>query len=100
MRPATDVPPPGSLKVVNAVVPRAQVLSTALALAARIAANAPLAVQASKRVALGIHSGEIPSEQKAWELTRLEIRRLMESADAKEGPRAFAEKRTPVWKGE
>ncbi|HEX2885944.1 crotonase/enoyl-CoA hydratase family protein [Vineibacter terrae] len=88
------------LGLVNAVVPQAQVLPTALALAARIAANAPLAVQASKRVALGIHSGEIPSEQKAWELTRLEIRRLMESADAKEGPRAFAEKRTPVWKGE
>ncbi|TWS93901.1 crotonase/enoyl-CoA hydratase family protein [Reyranella sp. CPCC 100927] len=88
------------LGLVNAVVPQDQVLHAALALAAKITANAPLAVQASKRVALGIVSGEIPSEQTAWELTRQEIRRLMESADAKEGPRAFAEKRTPVWRGE
>ena len=88
------------LGLVNAVVPQDQVMAAALTLAAKIAANAPLAVQASKRVALGIESGEIPSDQKAWELSRLEIKQLLASSDAKEGPRAFAEKRTPVWTGE
>ena len=87
------------LGLVNRVVPQDQVLPAALALAETICVNAPLAVQASKRLARGIADGAIPSEQNAWERTAAEIATVMRSADAKEGPRAFAEKRAPVWEG-
>ena len=85
--------------LVNAVVPADRVLPEALALAHRIAANAPLAVQASKRVARGIRDGAVPAEADAWAASNHEILALMGSEDAIEGPMAFAEKRTPVWKG-
>jgi crotonobetainyl-CoA hydratase len=84
--------------LVNAVVPADQVRSTALDLAHRIAANAPLAVQASKRVAQGIRDGAVPAEQDAWAASDHEIVALMGTEDAIEGPTAFAEKRDPVWK--
>jgi crotonobetainyl-CoA hydratase len=86
------------LGLVNRVVPLAGLMDAALALAARIAANAPLAVQASKRVALQIAEGKQPGEDALWQLTTHERRILMRSEDAREGPRAFAEKRTPQWK--
>jgi crotonobetainyl-CoA hydratase len=85
--------------LVNAVVPADQVLDAALDLAHRIAANAPLAVQASKRVAQGIRDGTIPAERDAWAASDKEILALVTSEDAIEGPVAFAEKRDPVWKG-
>ena len=85
------------LGLVNRVVPAEKVLDEALALAERIAANAPLAVQASKRIARGITAGRVDAEQAAWDLSHQEARTLMTSQDAQEGPRAFAEKRTPVW---
>ncbi|MFI7145414.1 crotonase/enoyl-CoA hydratase family protein [Nonomuraea sp. NPDC050022] len=87
------------LGLVNRVVPRAELLTAAFALAEMVSANAPLSVQASKRIARGISDGTIPSEQAAWERTAAESAALMRSADAKEGPRAFAEKRAPVWEG-
>jgi len=85
--------------LVNEVVPADRLLETALALAHQIASNAPLAVQASKRVAQGIRDGSIPSEADAWAASNDEIVALMSSEDALEGPIAFAEKRAPVWKG-
>ncbi|MFJ3798654.1 crotonase/enoyl-CoA hydratase family protein [Streptomyces sp. NPDC090088] len=85
------------LGLVNRVVPADRVLTEALALADRIAANAPLAVQASKRIARGIGTGRVESEGADWERTRQEGRAVMTSRDAQEGPRAFAEKRVPVW---
>ncbi len=85
--------------LVNEVVAADRVLETALALAHQIASNAPLAVQASKRVAQGIRGGSVPAEADAWSANDHEIVALMSSEDALEGPMAFAEKRDPVWKG-
>lgn len=85
--------------LVNEVVEPAALLETALALGARIAANAPVAVQASKRVAQGIVDGAIPREAAAWAANDAEVVRVFGSEDAIEGPVAFAEKRPPVWKG-
>src|SRR3546814_7132647 len=53
--------------LVNHVVPLADLLPTALALAEKIAANAPLSVQASKRVALDIDEGSIAADAPFWE---------------------------------
>lgn len=54
-------------------------------------------MQASKRVANAIRDGRVTSEAAYWELTRSESRALRETADAAEGPRAFAAKRAPNW---
>jgi crotonobetainyl-CoA hydratase len=85
-------------RLINDVVPDAELLDAALALAERISVNAPLSVQASKRVALGVENGEIVAEKAKWALSEAEWQKLMNSEDAKEGPLAFAEKRAPVWK--
>lgn len=83
--------------LVNQVVDDDAVLATAVELAQRIAANAPLAVQASKRVAAGITDGDVPAEHDAWARNSEAIAVVMASQDAREGPRAFAEKRAPEW---
>ncbi|MET0998486.1 MAG: crotonase/enoyl-CoA hydratase family protein [Marmoricola sp.] len=83
--------------LVNSVVPDGQVLDAAIALAEVVAANAPLAVQASKRIALGLRDGDLPHEREAWRVNNDEMIALMASEDAMEGPMAFAEKRAPVW---
>jgi crotonobetainyl-CoA hydratase len=84
--------------LVNEMVPDGTVLDAALALAGRITVNAPLAVQASKRVACGVDDGVISDEEPRWTRMFNEVKTLMRSEDAKEGPLAFAEKRPPVWK--
>lgn len=84
--------------LVNQVVKEGSVLDAALAMAARITGNAPLSVQASKRIAYGAADGVISGEKPFWEHTFDEMRILSKSEDAKEGPLAFAEKREPVWK--
>lgn len=81
----------------NRVVPAADVLATAMALAEKISSNAPLSVQASKRVALGILDGRIAADEPRWQHNATELARLLQSEDAKEGPSAFAEKRAPNW---
>ncbi|WP_373425004.1 crotonase/enoyl-CoA hydratase family protein [Mycobacterium simiae] len=84
--------------LVNQVVTAGSVLDAALALAARVTANAPLSVQASKRIAYGVDNGVVTDEQAGWERTVREMSSLIRSEDAREGPLAFAEKREPVWK--
>ena len=84
--------------MINQVVPDGTAVDAALALAERITCNAPLAVWASKRVAVGVDNGVIASDEAGWTRTMHEIGTLIRSEDATEGPRAFAEKRQPVWK--
>lgn len=82
--------------LINRVVPEGQALAAARELAARIAANAPLAIAASRRV-FDLQQGWAPDElfQRQAEITAS----VMASEDGKEGARAFAEKRPPVWRG-
>jgi enoyl-CoA hydratase len=82
--------------LVNRVVPDGTALEEALALAAVIAANGPLALQATKQVALGARDWD--SEQR-WVRQREIIAPVFDSEDAREGAAAFTEKRPPRWKG-
>ena len=84
--------------LINQVVTGGSVVDAALALAARVTVNAPLSVQASKRIAYGVDDGVITADEAGWERTVREMRTLIRSEDAREGPLAFAEKREPVWK--
>ena len=87
------------LGLVTRVVPQDQVLSVALDLAGVIAANAPLAVQATKRIAGGITDGGVERDDADWARNRVEAGRVQSSQDAQEGVRAFVEKRAPSWTG-
>ncbi|HVW32697.1 MAG TPA: crotonase/enoyl-CoA hydratase family protein [Acidimicrobiia bacterium] len=73
-----------------------QAVEVALALAERVAKNAPLSVAVSKQL---IAASAGLTEDEFWELQKPLIPTVFESQDAKEGPRAFAEKRAPVWSG-
>ena len=84
------------LGLVNRVVPAGVVLEEAIALADRIAANAPLAVRYSKSVMK--QAAEV-SEAEGWKLNAEAVGVVFSSADAMEGPIAFAEKRPPNWQG-
>jgi crotonobetainyl-CoA hydratase len=84
--------------LINEVVPAGQALEAALRLAAVIEQNAPLAVQASKRIIYGAVDGQRAGEAAKWALNNDEFLALIGSEDAMEGPTAFAEKRAPVWK--
>ncbi len=84
------------LGLINAVVPGDQVIDGALALAERIAANAPLAVRTSKSV---MKSSLEITEAEAWNLNNEAFGMIGRSADAMEGAIAFAEKRAPNWQG-
>jgi E-phenylitaconyl-CoA hydratase len=82
--------------LVNAVVPQAQLLETAYAYARKIAANAPLAVQAAKELA--VRSREM-DRTTGLRFEAVINRMLSMTEDAKEGPAAFSAKRPPDFKG-
>jgi crotonobetainyl-CoA hydratase len=94
-----DAPTAYRMGLVNRVVADDTVLDEALGLAARIAAGAPLAVQATKRM-LRLAVGRVPDAEKdLWRLASAENERLIDSTDAKEGVRAFLERRAADWTG-
>lgn len=84
-----------SLGLVNQVVPPAEVLDAALAMAGRIAANGPLALQATKQVV----RTAVTDMARARALAAEWQPKVFSSEDAKEGATAFIERRPPVWTG-
>jgi enoyl-CoA hydratase/carnithine racemase len=86
-----------AIGLVNRVLPPAEVLPAARALAAEIAAQAPLAVRQSKyAIDVGLDTGlaaGMDVEAKAYEP-------LLGTQDRLEGLQAFAEKRAPRYRGE
>lgn len=83
--------------LLSALTEPGEALDAALALAARIAENAPLAVVASKTLVRAASMGI--EEDKLWEMQVPLQKKVFSSNDAKEGPVAFAEKRAPNWTG-
>ena len=84
------------LGLVNKVVPFDQLMAEAEAMANKICENGPLAVRAVKELA---YRGIEMSLADGLKLEQEVGARLSKSEDAMEGPRSFAEKRKPVWKG-
>jgi len=82
--------------LVNRVVPPGELMETALGYARRIAANAPLAVQAAKELAIRSRDVDLATGLRMEQVTN---RLLWSSEDVKEGTLAFAEKRAPRFQG-
>jgi enoyl-CoA hydratase/carnithine racemase len=82
--------------LINEVVPKDQLMPAALAMAQRIASNAPLAVQAAKELAVRSRDTDRVT---GLRLEALVNRLLQFTEDAKEGPAAFAAKRAADFKG-
>jgi enoyl-CoA hydratase/carnithine racemase len=82
--------------LVNRVVPDPELRSEAGRLARRIADNAPLSVRAAKAMVHAAAGRELDEAvEEGWRL----FEPVYLSEDAQEGPRAFVERRPPVWKG-
>ena len=82
--------------LVNSVVPLDDLRERTAALASRIGANAPLSVRAGKAMVYAVaehpRSRAFDEAESIWESVYL-------SEDAQEGPRSFAAKRAPLWRG-
>jgi enoyl-CoA hydratase len=81
--------------LVNKVVPAAELLDAALALANTIAANGPLAIRMTKDL---VRRAVLDDPNRGW-ATSEELTSIFSSQDAQEGAVAFLEKRPPSWKG-
>jgi enoyl-CoA hydratase len=84
------------LELVNRVVPDGTALDGALALAELVAANGPLAVAVTKQIARAQADWTV---EEGWQRQAELFKPVFDSADAREGATAFAEKRPPVWRG-
>jgi enoyl-CoA hydratase len=84
------------LGLLNEIVSEDELMDRARGWAARICANAPLAVQATKESVL---RGLGTTLEEAYRIEAELAAKVFSSEDAKEGPAAFKEKRPPVWKG-
>lgn len=82
--------------LVNRVVTSSELGETAMALAGRIARNAPIALRESLKLA---HAADGSDDSALWEASDVAMMRVVTSADAREGPLAFMEKREPRWSG-
>ena len=82
--------------LVNRVVPKPDVLPTALDMAERILRNGPLAVRRAKEAALKSYTQSWADAFYTKSLIGVEV---LDSHDAKEGPATFSEKRAPVFNG-
>ena len=82
--------------LINQVVPAADLMDAAINMAKTVAANAPIALQTAKESAItGLHFHLEDALKWGYKLERMNGA----TEDAQEGPRAFTEKRPPVWKG-
>ena len=84
------------LGLVSRLAEPGKAAEVALELAERIAQNAPLAVAASKQI---IRQTRGLTEEDSWAVQGPLVGKVFTSEDAREGPRAFAEKREPKWTG-
>jgi enoyl-CoA hydratase len=82
--------------MVARLVDKGEAVDAAMALAERVARNAPLAVAASKQL---VRATQGVTEEEFWALQAPLQRTVFTSDDSREGPRAFAEKRAPEWTG-
>jgi enoyl-CoA hydratase len=85
-----------ALGMVNELVEPGSAVDAALSLAERICSNAPRAVQASRDLVL---RGLLAGDEENWAMTDAALPAVMQGEDFAEGPRAFIEKREPVWTG-
>jgi crotonobetainyl-CoA hydratase len=86
--------------LVNRVVPLADLAAAAQALARELVAAAPLALAAVKQVLRATDAAPVEDGYRVLRSGVLPAyRAMLTSADAQEGPQAFAEKRPPVWRG-
>ncbi len=83
------------LGLLNEIVPEAELRKKAFEWASRITANAPLAVQVTKE---SVMRGLALDLDEAYKVESKIASEIFQTEDAKEGPKAFAEKREPKWR--
>lgn len=82
--------------LINYVVPSSELLERTVALAERVAANAPLSLKYTKQLYMKALTSP---ESEAFEMSELIKKVIFNTEDSKEGPLAFIEKRQPKWTG-
>jgi len=82
--------------LLNRVLPGSEVLPAAMEMAGKIARNGPLALAEIKRAVTKAQGQPIET---GWNIETEAMNRIMASEDAREGPRAFMERRAPMYRG-